>query len=98
MYQLKAKPEDFKVKENLDLKLKDKGKFLYFTLKKTKWTTLKAIEEIARKLKVHPKTFATAGMKDKYGITTQYVSAYNLKLIDLKNVNIKDIELIPLGY
>jgi len=98
MYQLKAKPEDFKVKENLDLKLKDKGKFLYFTLKKTKWTTLKAIDEIARKLKVHPKVFSTAGMKDKYGIATQYVSGFNLKLNDLKNINIKDIELTPLGY
>lgn len=98
MYQLKAKPEDFKVKENLNVKLKEKGNFLYFILKKTNWTTLKAIDEISRRLNIPKENFSTAGMKDKEGVTEQYVSVYGVKEIDLKKLKIKDIQIKVLGY
>ena len=98
MFKLKQQPEDFQVKEVMDLKIKDQGPYAYFLLKKKNWTTLKAVEAVAEQLRIDKKRFTTAGMKDKYGITEQYVSVKNFNLTRLKEVNLKDVELKPLGY
>ncbi|MDO8628372.1 MAG: tRNA pseudouridine(13) synthase TruD [Nanoarchaeota archaeon] len=98
MYKIKEQPEDFIVKEVMDLKIKDQGPYAYFLLKKKNWTTLKAVEAVAEQLQIDKKRFATAGMKDKYGITEQYVGIKNFNLIKLKDVKLKDVEIKPLGY
>ncbi|MEK6904435.1 MAG: tRNA pseudouridine(13) synthase TruD [Nanoarchaeota archaeon] len=98
MFKLKNKPEDFQVKEILDLKIKNNGPYAYLLMKKEKWTTTKAIDELARKLSIGKSRISVAGMKDKYGITEQYVCIKNFDLKKLKDVSIKNIELTPLGY
>lgn len=98
MFKIKNKPEDFQVKEVLDLKVRDNGPYAYLLMKKTKWTTTKAIEELARKLNINKGRISVAGMKDKYGITEQYVCIKDFDLKKLKNVKINDIELRPVGY
>jgi tRNA pseudouridine13 synthase len=87
-------PEDFIVEEVLDLKIKDKGKYSYFILEKKNWTTLKAIEYIAKTLKVSVHKFSFAGQKDRQGITKQYVSFEG----NMKKINLKDIKITFLGY
>lgn len=98
MYSIKNKPEDFIVDEVINLNL-DSGKYIYFKLKKENFTTIKALELIARKLNLKFKNFGFAGNKDKKAITTQSCSVLRAnedKLKDLKLNNIK-IEIIGRG-
>ncbi|MDO8628416.1 MAG: tRNA pseudouridine(13) synthase TruD [Nanoarchaeota archaeon] len=98
MFKLKTEPEDFIVKEVIDLKIKDRGPYAYFLLKKKNWSTLKAVEAVARALRVDRKKITTAGMKDKHGITEQYCCIKYFDLKDLQNITIKDLTLTPVGY
>ena len=95
---IKERLEDFYVEEVLDLHLEDKGKYSYFTLEKRNWTTLKALDAIAQTLHVTVKRFAVAGQKDRKGITKQYVSVYGVSEDKIRQVRIKDIHLVFLGY
>ncbi|MFH0798389.1 MAG: tRNA pseudouridine(13) synthase TruD [Candidatus Woesearchaeota archaeon] len=96
--KLKQLPEDFVVREVMKLDLKPKGDHGYFVMKKRNWATEKAIRELAKSLKLNPKSFAVSGMKDKNAVTEQYVSCYGLKKEALANVKIKDIKLYFKGY
>ncbi len=96
MYKLKQITEDFIVREINNLKLDDKGQFAYFSLKKTNYNTLKAIEKIAEKLRINPKNIGFAGNKDRNAITEQTISIKNGKK-DCENITLKDIELEYLG-
>lgn len=96
--KLKQLPEDFIVKEIMKLDLKPKGDHGYFVMKKRNWATEKAIRELAKVLKLNPKSFAVSGMKDKNAVTEQYVSCYGLKKEALANVKINDIKLYFKGY
>ena len=98
MYQIKQIPEDFIVKEDMDLKLLKKGRFLYFTVKKKNWTSQMAVEKIAFKLNINVNRFSYAGQKDKNALTTQYVAVENILMDKLKTINIKDMILTPKGY
>lgn len=97
MYEIKKIADDFKVEEILDLDI-NKGDHVYFLLEKKNWTTLKALQFIARKLHISAKRFHVAGMKDRRAVTTQYVSAYNIKRKNLEMINLKDIKIKVLGY
>jgi len=93
---LKEKPEDFCVKEVIDLKL-GKGNYTYFILKKTNWNTMDAINKIAYRLHIKTKRFGFAGFKDKRAITEQYVSVKNIDAKRLEGLKIKDIEIEVVG-
>ena len=98
MYSIKDKPKDFIVDEVINLNL-DGGKYVYFKLKKENFTTIKALELIARRLNLKLKNFGFAGNKDKKAITTQACSVFGAnedKLKDLKLSNIK-IEILGRG-
>ncbi len=98
MFKLKQLPEDFQVKEVIDLKIRDQGPYAYFILKKKNWTTPQALERLADALKIDKKLFTVAGMKDKHGITEQYVCIKRFDLQRLKKIEIKDMALTLLGY
>lgn len=93
---IKQIPEDFVVKEILDLEI-CVGSYTYFLLKKRNWTTIGAINEIARRLNIPSKRFGFAGNKDKKAVTEQYVSVLNVDKRRLENLKIKDIEIIVVG-
>lgn len=95
---VKQELEDFIVEEVLDLHVQEKGNYSYFILEKKNWTTLKALDTIARQLHTTDKRFAVAGQKDRKGITRQYVSAYQVSQEQLLKVKIKDITIEFLGY
>lgn len=95
MYQIKQSPEDFIVNEITNIKLKDKGIYSIFLLKKIDYTTEKAIQTIAEKLNIPRKSIGYAGNKDKKAITTQYIS---IKSANIKELKLKDLELTFKGY
>ncbi len=72
MYKLKQFPEDFIVKELMDLNLNLQGKYAYFKLVKKNFSTLKAIEILQNKWHVNKIGFA--GLKDKVAVTEQFCS------------------------
>lgn len=94
--RIKQIPEDFVVKEILDLDIGE-GSYTYFLLKKRNWTTIGAINEIARRLNIPSKRLGFAGNKDKKAVTEQYISVLNVDKRRLENLKIKDIEIIVVG-
>jgi tRNA pseudouridine13 synthase len=96
--KIKQVPEDFIVKEKINLKLEE-GSYTYFKLKKTNWNTITAVKEIAKKLNTKEKFLNYAGIKDKNAITEQVISAYNISKNKLESLSIEglDIEVIGTG-
>ncbi len=78
MYSINQKPEDFVVKEILSLKT-GTGKYSYFLMRKIGWDTVRACNEIAKRLNINPKQVSSAGMKDKYSDSEQHISIYDVE-------------------
>ena len=97
MYKIKQFPEDFIVKEISNVELEDKGNYSYFLLKKTNYSTVRAIEHIAKALRKKPKNIGFAGNKDKNAVTEQFVSFFKINENKIKNLKLKDIELKFIG-
>jgi len=92
--KIKEKPEDFYVKEIIDLDKKEPGEtFKYFILWKRNLTTIRAIRIVAKKLRISKKRISFAGEKDKKAVTEQYIAIRNLKkfkeFYDFRNVKLK---------
>jgi tRNA pseudouridine13 synthase len=78
--KLKEQPEDFYVREIIDLSKKEPGEtFQYFLMRKRNLTTLRAIKIVSKKLKISKKRISFAGEKDKKAVTEQYISIKGLK-------------------
>ncbi len=92
---LKQIPEDFIVKEKLRLKMKG-GPYSYFRLKKAKWNTIDAINELVKRLGIKRKAISFAGIKDRQAVTEQYISIFNGQE-SFNSIDIKDIKLEYLG-
>ncbi|MEO0480158.1 MAG: tRNA pseudouridine(13) synthase TruD [Planctomycetota bacterium] len=74
MVKLKLEPEDFRVREVLDFVEDPSGSFFIHRLKKSKCDTTEAIGRISKGLRIRREKFAFAGLKDRQGVTEQYVS------------------------
>lgn len=98
MYKIKQEPNDFRVKEIISLKTRDKGKYAYFRMKKESYTTVRAIQHIAKSLNIERKRFGFAGSKDKIAVTEQAVSVFGVSKERLEGVKLKDIKIEFLGY
>jgi len=90
---IKDKFEDFTVKEVMKKPEKKEGAYTYFTLKKSNWTTMDAINRVAKSCHTSWKRFTFAGTKDRSAITEQLVSVKGITKEQLKEVKIKGIEL-----
>ena len=89
---LKQIPEDFIVKEIPGFEEMN-GSYSIFLLKKTNYTTEKAIQTICDSLHIDRKRVGYAGIKDKKAITSQYISIYKIKKEKVRALALKDIEL-----
>lgn len=96
MYKIKQIPEDFRVKEISIIKPIKQGKFTYFILKKTNYTTHRAVKAIANALHVEEKRFGFAGNKDKIAVTEQLCSV-DVDPARLNRIKLKDIEIEVAG-
>jgi tRNA pseudouridine13 synthase len=90
---IKEKFEDFVVKEVMKKPEKKTGAYTYFTLKKTNWTTMDALNKIAKYCHTSWKRFTFAGTKDRSAITEQLISVKGISEEVLKKLKIKDMEL-----
>ena len=72
--RIKTRPEDFIVEELPTLTPKEEGKYWFLKLKKRDVSTLEALRVISRLLKVPLKEIGFAGLKDRYAVTTQYLT------------------------
>ena len=95
--RIKENPEDFIVREIDDLKINNKGKYLYFLLKKKNYNTLDALKRIAATLHAPIKWFNFAGNKDKKAVSEQAISIENIKKENVEKLKLKDIELSLIG-
>ena len=91
MYKIKEIPEDFVVKEITNVKAGEKGDYSYFWLKKRDYTTIRAVEKIAERLRIPVKNIGFAGSKDKRALTEQLISIRNcgVKSLELKDIRLK---------
>ncbi len=96
MYNIKTIPEDFVVKEIIDLELKDNGYYSYFLLKKKDITTLDAIRIICKKYNVNIKNIGFSGNKDKRAVTEQVISINRFN--KNKDIYFDKFSLMFLGY
>src|SRR3990172_2592466 len=93
--KIKSRPQDFVVEELLDLpEFSDKGNYFIYKLEKTGISTLEVVTHLVRKYGIHDKKINFAGLKDKYALTSQYLSIMGSGLKEIKEEN---FTLISLG-
>lgn len=100
--KIKQVPEDFMVEEIPSIKLKNKGDYSIYLLKKTNMDLIAAKKTIAKKFKTQPKYISYAGIKDKIAVTSQYISIktdrgprgnFHLDTISLEHIGYYDKHL-----
>ena len=93
--KLKVCPEDFIVEEVINLPLSRQGPYTILKLRKQYWNTLDVIDYAARRLSVARNRFERAGLKDRYSLSTQYLSFKGKFPGEIADNNFK---LTPIGY
>ncbi|MBI2661724.1 tRNA pseudouridine(13) synthase TruD [Candidatus Woesearchaeota archaeon] len=91
MYQIKALPEDFIVKEIMDLEIGN-GQYAYFLLNKANYNTVSALELLSKKFKMPLKDFGFAGNKDRNALTEQHISIFSGSR-SFENISINGLSL-----
>jgi tRNA pseudouridine13 synthase len=79
MFKIKTKPEDFYVKEIVNVPLKETGEYAYYRLKKKDRNTIDVVRELAQKFRIPVKNITFAGLKDKNAVTEQFLTIKGLK-------------------
>jgi len=85
-YVIKQMPEDFVVREILELRL-GSGRYAYYRLTKRGWTTQSAVNMISRAFRKKQKYINFSGNKDKQAFTEQYISILHGPKKDLELCN-----------
>lgn len=86
--KIKSRPQDFVVEELLDLpEFSEDGNHFIYRLEKKGLSTLEVVNHLARRFRIHDKKINFAGMKDKYAITSQYLSIMGKELKEIKEKN-----------
>lgn len=106
--------EDFVVEEVLvdgskaEVKCSDKPKvlgssaerkrYLLCVLVKRNWDTFLAIKAVAGQLGINAGNIHFAGIKDAKALTAQFITVDGVSTDEVRKVNVKDIEIRPVGY
>jgi len=93
--KLKQLPTDFIVEEIPSIEIfKEKKEHSIFILQKQEMDTFEALRLIAKNLRISLFEIGYAGLKDKHGLTKQYISIptkYNIKSEEIKNIKLEFI-------
>jgi tRNA pseudouridine13 synthase len=73
-------------------------RYLLCVLVKRNWDTFIALRNIAKQLGISQSQIQIAGIKDAKAVTAQHVTIENCSMEAALKVNIKDIEIRPVGY
>lgn len=92
---IKSRSDDFIVDEYLDLpEFSSTGDYVICKLEKSGLSTLDVVNQLVRKYKIPDSEISFAGMKDKYALTSQYLSIRRAKIREIRERN---FILTPLG-
>jgi tRNA pseudouridine13 synthase len=72
--------------------------FLLCVLVKRNWDMFIAIRNIARQLGISQEQISIAGIKDAKAVTAQHITIEHCTIEDIAKVNVKDVEIRPVGY
>jgi len=75
-----------------------KQRYLLCVLVKRNWDTFIALRNIAKQLDLSQGQIQIAGIKDAKAVTAQHITVEDCSVEDAAEVNIKDIEIRPVGY
>lgn len=75
-----------------------KQRYLLCALVKRDWDTFIAIKNIAEQLGISQRQISIAGIKDAKAVTAQHITIENVSMEEVAKVNVKDIEIRPVGY
>jgi tRNA pseudouridine13 synthase len=75
-----------------------KQRYLLCVLVKRNWDTFIAIKNVAKQLGIDQRRIQIAGIKDAKAITAQHLTIEDGLIEDASKVNVKDIQLYPVGY
>jgi len=75
-----------------------KQRYLLCVLVKRNWDTFIAIKNVAKQLGIDQKRIQIAGIKDAKAITAQHLTIEDGLIEDASKVNVKDIQIYPIGY
>ncbi len=93
----KATIEKIETKPALGAKL-TKQRFLLCILIKRNWDTFIALKNLAQQLDIAQPRIQIAGIKDAKAVTGQHVTIEGISLEEAAKVNLRDIEIRPIGY
>ncbi|MBI2485682.1 MAG: tRNA pseudouridine(13) synthase TruD [Deltaproteobacteria bacterium] len=93
--KIKSRSDDFIVDEYLDLpRFSSTGEYVIYKLEKSGLSTLDVVTQLVRKYKIPDREISFAGMKDRYALTSQYLSIRSNKTREIRE---KNFTLTPLG-
>jgi tRNA pseudouridine13 synthase len=92
--KVKQQLEDFCVEELTDVVPGEQGAFAFYRLEKRGWTTPDALAALRRRWKIEPRRLSYGGLKDRYAVTTQYLSIFHGPR---RNLNHQDVHVTYLG-
>ena len=98
IFRIKCEYNDFIVKENIDLELKEFGDFGYFLVRKINLNTKEAIRTLANVFGIKINRISYSGLKDKHAETYQYISIYKPDIGKIAKINFDRFELKLVGY
>lgn len=75
-----------------------KSRYLLCVMVKRNWDTLIALRKIAQKLGIDSDRIQIAGIKDAKAVTAQHITIENGSVEHIQRIDIKDIEVRPIGY
>jgi len=88
--KLKTKPGDFRVQELLDESyLEPRGAHRVYLVQKRKMTSFEAAEILSALAQVQTSDVSMAGLKDRQGVTTQYMSVPGGRRVELEQPELK---------
>ncbi|WAM33492.1 tRNA pseudouridine(13) synthase TruD [Caldicellulosiruptor morganii] len=93
--KIKVLPEDFIVREKIDIEIKPSGRYKIYLLKKKHWNTIDALRFISKENKIPFEKIGCAGRKDRHALTFQYISVPREYDINFNRENVK-VEFV--GY
>ena len=76
----------------------ERQRFLLCVLVKRNWDTFIAVKNVARQLGIDQSRIQIAGIKDAKAVTAQHITVDGGLLEEASKVNVKDIQINPIGY
>jgi tRNA pseudouridine13 synthase len=77
---------------------KIKTRYLMCVFVKKNWDTFLALKKVTKRLRINSKKLRIAGIKDAKAITSQFVTIEEVVPEAVKKIQIKDLQIIPIGY